>query len=663
MSDAKDRYQFKDAWIEAVYNKLHLMHPEDSKDQIISYAEKLYEKKFKDTDCYIYNNYEKTKYDTTIKGVVEFIENTKPIITESGTLFKQHRDAYNPAIEIISDKLALRDTYKGKMFDYENLANNSTDPKKVAEYQNKAKQYNDAQSRTKVIVNADYGVSGLSSSWCFNIACASATTCKGQALISTAFNAFEDFLTDSVKFTDMDECIDFIYNINSEKESRTHIDSEWVEDKNKIELLSRLRDKFINQDDFDINIISKIIDNLSQEDINRIYYKSNLYEFINNSDRAQSILTYIISCKSFMNPNKPDKEYKDSLRDLRNAAMEYVHYNYQFNDRVLRLRTHKRKTVVAIDTDSNFINLGNWTDFVAETIMHEKEENLDEQDVFKIVNIAINLMTEMINRTLIDFNRRCNVSDDAPGVTKMKNEFLYLKILFTEAKKHYQGIIRLREGNLIPNNIKKNFDIKGMEYMKKSIAGDNAREFTRDIIYNDILSCKGSPDLVHIYHRLHEFEESVAQSLDNDDYTFLKTANVKTMDAYAEPMSQGPYKAVFVWNYLFPDKTIDLPGVAIMIPVKMIKPKDFAHLSVTDPELFEKIMDLFTNNPNISRSGIKNIALPLNETLPKSLKPYVNITDIIAKNLSLLFPVTQGIGIKTIYKTKSTEFFGNIIDI
>ena len=370
MSDAKDRYQFKDAWIEAVYNKLHLMHPEDSKDQIISYAEKLYEKKFKDTDCYIYNNYEKTKYDTTIKGVVEFIENTKPIITESGTLFKQHRDAYNPAIEIISDKLALRDTYKGKMFDYENLANNSTDPKKVAEYQNKAKQYHDAQSRTKVIVNADYGVSGLSSSWCFNIACASATTCKGQALISTAFNAFEDFLTDSVKFTDMDECIDFIYNINSEKESRTHIDSEWVEDKNKIELLSRLRDKFINQDDFDINIISKIIDNLSQEDINRIYYKSNLYEFINNSDRAQSILTYIISCKSFMNPNKPDKEYKDSLRDLRNAAMEYVHYNYQFNDRVLRLRTHKRKTVVAIDTDSNFINLGNWTDFVAETIMH-----------------------------------------------------------------------------------------------------------------------------------------------------------------------------------------------------------------------------------------------------------------------------------------------------
>src|SRR5699024_7234407 len=117
-----------------------------------------------------------------------------------------------------------------------------------------AKKKDLEQGRLKVIANSEYGVSGLPSSWFFNMACASATTPRGQALISTAFNAFADFLSDSVTFDNMDECINFILNIINEKSSRTKKDSRWIIDKDLSEVAERLRSKFTIFEDCDITL-------------------------------------------------------------------------------------------------------------------------------------------------------------------------------------------------------------------------------------------------------------------------------------------------------------------------------------------------------------------------------------------------------------------------
>ena len=473
---------FKNRWITDMFNKIKLIHPNDNNEQILKFVTKKYEKNFKDAECRIYNNYEKEELDTTIHNLINWLYVRKPIMTESGSLFKNHNECYNPNISILNSKLTERDVAKKEKFNYMNKANVENNLEKKNEYFELSKKKDLEQGRLKVIANSEYGVSGLPSSWFFNMACASATTARGQALISTAFNAFEDFLSDSVTFDNMDECVNFILNIINEKSSRTKKDSHWIVDKNLSEVVERLRSKFTISEDCDITLIRKILLNLDQEDLNRIYYKSNIYEFFRNSKRARQLIKNIVqSHNKFMDPKNPPKAIKNDLDKLRSAVIEYVHYNYQFINRVNRLKMRKRKSVVVIDTDSNFINLGPWVNFVRDEILSgyvniSKRTIIDgrhvidsrnkykknsyitkEQELFRIINSMVNIIDEVIGRVLKDFLHRCNIPENNPGNTSMKNEFLYTRILITNAKKHYQAVIRLQEGNVLPFDM----DIKG----------------------------------------------------------------------------------------------------------------------------------------------------------------------------------------------------------
>ena len=675
---------FKDKWTHQMYEKIKLVYPDDSDENIMLFVESLWDKNFDDPLCKVYNNYEKEEIDTSICKLINWIHDKNAITTESGSLFKQHHECFNPNTEILDGKLTERKVMKKEKFKYMTLADKETNNAKRREYAYLADKKDLAQLRCKVIANSEYGVSGLSSSWFFNMACASATTARGQALISTASNAFEDFMADNVKFTMMDEALMFINNIVNEPTFKK--DEKWVEDVTKDELISRIQSKFLNSDECDINIIEKIVDNLSQTKRNRVYYKCNLYEFIRRSKKADQLLRNIITSNvEFVDPMNPPKEIEKDLDKLSEAVLEYVHYNYPHINRTLRLKTHKRKCVVVIDTDSNFLNLNPWVMFCEELLNknyakikrrkfidgryvissrnynESKESAIEEQKAFRMIFTIIHIITLMITRVLDEFQLRSNLVPNSHGTTSMKNEFLYLTLLTSAAKKHYQGMVKVQEGNVFK---KPKPDVKGMEYMKPSMAGETTRDYIKKLVFNDILLAKNQvPNVSDILDKLDKFEKDIERSVLAGEDRYIKTANIKSADAYKEAMSIGPYKAAYVWNYLYPDKEIELPGRAYIIKVNLIKPKDFAKLSVDNPEMFAKLMTLFENNEFIKRSGITNIALPIDEPMPKWLKPYINLDEIKANNLKLLLQVLNCLGVKTIYRTKSSQFFSNIIEI
>lgn len=674
---------FKDQWMNQAYEKIKLVYPDDSEADIRLFLEDQWKDNFKDPNIKVYNNYEKEEIVTTINKIINWIHDTKAITTESGSLFKHHEECFNPNTEILHGKLVERKVMKKEMFKFASAAekSNSKEEKEFNNYM--AAKKNLAQGRCKVIANSEYGASGLSSSWFFNMACASATTARGQALISTAFNAFEDFMSDNVKFTMMDECLMFINNIVKEKRSKS--DKKWVEDIKKHELVTRLRLKFLDEDVCDINIIEKIVDNLSQEDRNRVYYKCNLYEFIRRSKKANQLLRNIINENvEFVDPMDPPKAIEKDLDKFSEAVLEYVHYNYPTINRTLRLKTHTRETVIVIDTDSNFLNLAPWVEFCS-SLLDEKyirvhrrkkvngryiissrdhldsvETKLDERKIFRQIYTIIHIITLMIRRVLVRFQERANMIPDSHGETNMKNEFLYMSLLTTPAKKHYQGMVKVQEGVVFENP---KMDIKGMEYLKPSVAGKSTRDFILNLVKKDILLAKDqTPDIGKILNKLDKFEEDIEKSVLNGEDKYIKTANIKSEDAYANPLSIGPFKAAYVWNHLYPDKEIELPGLAYLLKVNLEKPKDFAKLSVDEPLIFSKLMELFKDE-RIAKSGIKNIALPIDEPMPKWLKPYINLDEIKANNIKLLLQVLNCLGVKTIYRTKSSQFYSNIIEL
>ena len=170
-------------------------------------------------------------------------------------------------------------------------------------------------------MNGIYGCMGMYTSLIYNVNVASSVTAQGRALVSTAIMFFEMFLANNVKFGSLNEVVTFFDNVINEKPYRKFKDHDLL-DRNitpeecfaKVVMTCGFR---WVPDEEEMDIIWKMINNMTQEDINRIYYKNNLYEFMNNSSMRKSLL-YILKKldKPYLNPLKCPEEIKVEMDTL-----------------------------------------------------------------------------------------------------------------------------------------------------------------------------------------------------------------------------------------------------------------------------------------------------------------------------------------------------------
>ena len=171
----------------------------------------------------------------------------------------------------------------------------------------------------------------------------------------------------------MNEVITFIDNIVSEKEERKFRDID-ILDKN-VEVHDCFGKLILTcgfnwiPDEEEMDIIWKVLNNLDQEDINRIYYKNNLYEFMNNTSMIKAI-RYIMQKLDtpYLNPLKPPQCIKAELDTLTEFLMEYVYYHHQIIDRIDKMDRGIKSVCLISDTDSTIISLDAWYRFVLEKI-------------------------------------------------------------------------------------------------------------------------------------------------------------------------------------------------------------------------------------------------------------------------------------------------------
>lgn len=212
----------------------------------------------------------------------------------------------------------------------------------------------------------------------YNINVATSITSQGRALVSSMTMQFEMFLADNVKFGSLNELLQFIDNICQEKKSRKYNDYQLLDNPyvSKEDCFAKL---VLNcgyrwiPDDKELDIIWRVVNNLSQEDTNRVYYKNNLYEFISNSKVFNIIETILKKLKKplFNSLDIPD-EISNEIKLLCDLMMEYVYYKYMIIDRTDRCDNMIKSVTMVSDTDSTIISLDAWYRFVAER-MNGKE--------------------------------------------------------------------------------------------------------------------------------------------------------------------------------------------------------------------------------------------------------------------------------------------------
>lgn len=445
----KDNCFIRD-WMETVRTTVKLNYPDLTEGEIDEFLYKIIDDNIKVPIATLDNNYIHTTKRIDVLTLMQWVRDNDFIIAGNGTIFKNHNQEYNPSIHFLIDLKKSRDSMKSAM--------KKLDP---STYEYAMKDM--GQLNEKLLMNSDYGAGGSDITYFYNLYCAVCTTATGQSMISTAVTCFENFFSDNVKFIDFDDCSQYITNILNEPFTG---DMSLVDDKKAHEVFERLKNKFMDyKENYDYPLFSMLI-NMDQDNLNRLYYKNNLYEFARLPKVKKLLFKIIDEVDLFLDPNKPPKEVLSDLELLWSWMKPFVYYDYFVFNRIGRVNCDERDSICTIDTDSAMICLAPWVDFMFDEVIKGDSKilnkaqgtykyNIDGREmefegekmlVYKVCNSITYIASQVIGSHLKKFAINSGVLEEYHNRIHMKSEYLFRKMLLTTTKKRYMAKIMLREG-------------------------------------------------------------------------------------------------------------------------------------------------------------------------------------------------------------------------
>lgn len=628
-------------------------------------------KRYKKTPLKIHNSYSHKTAEMDVLSLCDELLRDGAILTTQGVLFCKHGTVKNPFYNFIQYLLDKRDEAKTKM-------------KACKKGSEMWKKYNLLQLNYKVACNALYGCAGNWTSVYYNLYLCTAVTGQGRGCISASITMFEGFLANNMKFSSLTEVMTFIENVCSDQRERKFDDWDVLDRNITVEecFLKLIRNCGYNSwvpSDKAVDLIWQTVCNLNQREINVLYYKNNLYEFIANSRVMNLILKILMDLEvPFLNPLKPPENSLKDLEMLKDLMYEYVYYRHLWIDKLERVYTMMRDVVLLTDTDSCIVSLDQWYKFVLEktigvpmkikytqaqrleaadkVVMEFTKTQMDSEYDFYTQELVdkkrlkypaviieedglrysiINIMSYVVGELIMDYMRLFsdNYNTSAPDrecLLIMKNEFLFKSILLTKGRKNYSTIQVVQEGNMIPED--KQFDIKGMPISKVGIAQMTSKMLS-DILEYDVLRTS-FVDQVDIIKKFATIEKLIYQSIKNKNKDFHKPARIKSLSNYDNPMRIQGIKASVAYNTIksSDEEPISLDERNTVLIIKtIINMKTVDKIMQTFPEHYLRLKKLL-ERPEY-KGKVEAIAIPMNIEIPDWVVPFINYTEIIHDNL------------------------------
>lgn len=668
---------FLTKWKDEMKRLVQLKYPDKEIDEkkLNAYLNQVITKTINNPEVRVDNNYRGTYRDIDLLSLIDTIEENDLIIGGGGTLYVQHDDPdyENIMYDYIDNKKATRNAYKAKRKQY---ADN--------EY---GWIYNDIlQNATKIIINSLYGVHGYDGFFLYNRYIAEAITNIGRQIITTAIMTFETFLSNGIKLNSDSEVYKFLMVV-IDKYDPLAIDYEKffpVDDIHE-KVFKRLTDMiaFDVSDSF-LHHLKDIISKLEYGQLVHLYYVNNLYEFTMISFIYEKIKYAMENIDELKAPDKKKlkEEHPEVLEKIESVSEFYLHfvlYDHPFFDKVRKAMFTDRNTVLYVDTDSNFLGLNKWVQFMKHDILGGVY-NKDEKEVeFISVNLAGIFLSDVIDRGLHSLCYYMHTHKEHADKLVMKNEFYLSRIMFVEGtKKRYISNSVLQEGQLL-NEGKGKPDIKGFDF-RKSVTKPYLREIYTKICEEEILRAEHI-NVEKIYMKIIELRDEIEKSLRAGESKFFKQANVQTVENYKNPYSIQGVVAVTLWNILNPDYAIELPSDVDIVPIhaltgpkktpagKMTWPNEefVRNFEKKFPDVYARLENDVYNSHNelIRNMGLTTIAKPKNKEIPVPpwLDFIMDVDSIVAADISLISPILKSLGLNSLNTNSSTEYITNIVNL
>lgn len=650
---------FIEDWKKSQYDKLRIMFPNKDKRLLIKVIEDDVEKNFQDRKSRIHNDYmDDMELDQPLSMIYKFAKEKKPILAGNGTLFYNQDKKASPIADLIDDRINTRKFYKDKMKEVmREMEKTEEGTPEYNQLQEDYAYYDMMQMEAKVRINSIYGSFGAPSFQLYNRYTAASTTGTAQSLISVTGISFEAFIGDHVKFKTVGECIVFMSNIVYEEYELPPLTIKQITDPNVVydRMVNNFEDGVFNEDVYG-DVLMEYICNLDSHNLTKIYYKNNIYKFVDNDCIKAVIRNIFDKADDFNNPNKPADSYKADIELLWSYCKEYVFYNHAYNERINRLKNDKRKSVKLIDTDSNLVYLQPWVDYLMKSVIPESNTHMTGDTLmFACVNTMVYLITEMLKELLWNYCGSCNVLERNRERINMKNEFCFLKILLAPTKKRYTGKIVLREG--IPVN---KIETKGYDFKKAGVT-EFLTERMETIIKTRILK-SGDVDIVGMLRDLDETEKDIFSSLQKGERKYLLRMNCKVQEAYKNPMSMGQVLSVLAWNTICPDNEIMVPDKLDVVLTKIPNADALEPIREKFPTEYNRIKTYLLEGVGspFKDKGIKYIAIPNSlDRVPEWIIPLIDYDYISSRNLGTFAPILASLGLPQI-GSRERNHFGNV---
>lgn len=509
---------------------------------------------------------------------------------------------------------------------------------------------------------------------------------------------FESFLANNVKFGSINEVLEFIDNIVGERNSRIFNDYDILDHDVSLNdcfakvILSCGWNWVPTWDEMEI--IYNILSHLDRYEINRIYYKNNLYEFMSNSKPLNVVKGILHKLRApLLNSLDIPEEIQPDIKYFSELLMEYVYYGYMYIDRIDRCDNMIKSVVMISDTDSTIISLDAWYRFIAEQVNGEEllvanycpnpiifendnewrqqcisfypkkynydfvnDEILDggfrindpelepNKNVrYSIINILAYVLDKAINKYMIKFcTNNHSIKDGVRDASKckiiMKNEFTFSRLMTTAAKKNYASLVTVQEGNLIPEN--KQLDTKGIEVFTKSTKTESTREALKKILLEDILKAP-IIDQLQVIKDIAIFEHKIVESVRNGSKEYFKPATIKSLSSYEDPMRIQGIKGATVWNAL---RTGNLEAIDLNerngVDIAKVKINRLTAENIKDiyPEVYNNIINLFDQDDNAPNAIVEEIDPKTGKKKKKDNRIYKGSIDAISIPKDVVIP-------------------------
>lgn len=682
------QYSYIREWKEKMSSiiRMRFSNEQISDKKIDSYLNNLIMTKVKDPRILLVNNYtNKVSRLTTLK-LIEVIRGKNLICAGGGCLFLQHKEKRNILIEFILYIMQSRNDAKASRKLFEKGSDEWDDADRL-------------QLAFKLVINSLYGCLGYPGFIMFNIFLAEAITNQGKHIITTAINAIENFLGDSMMYETPNDVYNVINKIDTEFYSKTKgkfSDKLIAMIGNEIDLknlpqmcLRRYLDHciFAYSKDFVSNLY-EIFKNMSVDELIMMYYKNNFLEFSRLNFMKEKIKNLILM-------NGPlafceDYAFKDNtcielLEDIWSFYELFVLYDYPIYDRIRKAMYIDKTCSLYTDTDSVFVSLDRAVKYIKNEVFASVSESgmSDQNFTFTAANVILAIVNRMIAHSMQTLCRSLNITPEFAKMLKMKNEFFFSRIMFTDVKKRYISLALLQEGQVL-NDGNGLPEIKGFDFIK---AG--TKKYVKDYYTKLCLEEILYPEEIkpaRVFKKVLDLKYSMEDTISRGNMEFFKQANVKKPEYYKNPYSTQGVCAIILWNTLCPDKALEFPTDVNIVPIKELTfPKPGKGKKISDNEFdplsqkgilefqrrFPDKYDLLykniysNSNPLIKHINLTSIAIPKNidYEIPEHIRYLYNIENVINDNLNLILPILKSIGINSLQATTNNSYMSNIVSL